>query len=152
MSAVGNPFVVEEAEIFLYLSDNTAVWIGGCANNLSPNKELTEHVVEQQGEIFGTVKHVNEAHTIEIENVWLLDTSGGSGMPRIERDIFYAMVIIWYDYDTDNFVKFTYYGVTGRSQKIGERALQNLVYRAQSRFEETDNGTYPSILPSVPPP
>lgn len=134
----GNTFIVEEANIALRIGgkNGVRVWIGGCAQRLTLNKTLTEAERQIPGRRFTEVDHVDEAHAIEIENVWLQDTAPLDPiMPELERGRVYTLVISWKDGETGYFNKRTYYGVTGQAQRVGPEALQNLTYRAQRMVE-----------------
>jgi hypothetical protein len=148
MSAQGIPFVIEEADIQLLVDSNRQkVWLGGCAQNLVLTDEFTEAVLQRPGRKFGQVKHVDEQHTIEIESVWLLndDALQEPAMPRIERGQVYRLIITWTDEDTHETNRRTYLGVTGRAQRVGANAFQNLTFRAEQMFENADPDAVESI-------
>ena len=135
----GNAFIIEEANITLRTGDENGLeyWIGGCANNLSLNKEFQERPIETPGQPYSEADHENESHVIEMENVWLMKTDGPDLplMPFMQRGQAYALVIEWRDRETGYQNKRTYRGVTWRAQKVGSQAMQNVTFRAQSMAE-----------------
>lgn len=146
-----NTFIVEEAQIAVTLGSDSGVkvWIGACAQKLTLTDEFAEVALQYHGEPFEEVKHVNESHKIEIENVWLLDTSIAPPIiPLIRRGQVLNMVIVWQDADTGFWNKRTYFNATGQIQRIGEAGFQNLNYRAQRMIPEAGKDEF-DLQPSA---
>jgi hypothetical protein len=144
VATYGNPFVIEEADIAFYKEGTTEqYWLGGCAQTLRLRKELTEFLSEVPGARYGRTFHVNEAHSIEIENVWLMKNDAVPFlMPEIPRNQRLTMVIVWLDEETGFWTKRTYYGVTAREQIVSGGPMQNLTLRAEYYVAESGEGEF----------
>jgi hypothetical protein len=136
---MGTPFIIEEADIRLKIGDENGeeVWIGGCAKGLKLNGEFEDRPIEIPGDPFAEVQQVNENHTIEMENVWLMKTDGPDLpiMPLMQRGRVFVLVIDWVDEESGNQNRRVYQGVSWRAQRIGEVAMQNVTFRAKAMAE-----------------
>jgi hypothetical protein len=136
------PFTILDAQVFLFLLDaqgNPAanVYLGGCVESATLDQSFTPRRLEYMGLRHAVERHDDEEHTIELKNVWLHDQSEGAArMPRgHERNVRYAMVMIWRDEDAAIWTKRTYSGVTSRGQRIEDSTYQSLRFRAESMAE-----------------
>lgn len=136
---MGTPFILEEATIRLKVGDENGeeVWIGACAQGLTLSSDLEERKIQIPGQRFTEVDHEDESHVIEIENVWLMKTDGPDlpVMPLMQRNRLFALVIDWTDEESGNQNRRYYQNVTWRAQRVGDRAMQNITFRASALAE-----------------
>jgi hypothetical protein len=153
------PFFLYEAVLSLYPlgTDGTPltsqpVWTSAVANNLRLALEYDEVRMMSSGDLYQTTHHVDEGHTIDIEQTWLLPKApflaAGQSQSQSQsvavrdfvpqRNTQYALEVVWFS--AGFWYRRTYIGVTGRSAGWDSvRALQfgtKQAYRAQYYKEE----------------
>jgi len=134
----GIPLTILEADISFYdpAHPGAQIWIGGCADNIVCTDEYPRRDVEIPGVAQAKKKKIGESHVIEIGNLYLIDASTNPpGVPDIDPDLPYTMVIEWTDEDTGLRAKRTYGAVTLRGQKV-TTPNQNLTFDAETMAQE----------------
>lgn len=115
-------------------SGDVEKFIGGCAEKITMNSEYDQRKIEYPGVATPKRKKVGEAHTVEIENLWLLDTNAHE-LPDIDPDLLYRLEINWTEDATFSHASRIYEGVTLRGDRVTLPA-QNLTFDAETRVTE----------------
>lgn len=150
------PLQVFDATFALYRVDandeitgaGSALFLGAAAEKASMSGEFTERPVARHGQRYQRVYHEDEVHRIEIENVRTVSAAESApAAVELRRNERYALVVVWYDYDTEAWAKRTYLGVTAQPVKISDNhIMQTIRLRAESLETDTAGfGEKPSL-------
>jgi len=172
------PFCLYEAVLTLYPAaadgraiTGAAVWWGAVANGLRLGFELEAVTLMGSGERYGTSRHVDEQHVIEVDRTWIVRTSAGDFRPG--RNQQYVLEIVWTAMGKrapgqpagnpagvggfpvgGQWYRRTYYGVTGRTANWDSRGVLELAarqsWRAQ-RYDEAVGNSAGAIYTPLPP-
>ena len=116
-------------------------WMGGIAENLTLTETPKERILERSGAARGQARHEEVEYGIEWESLWL---HNGTAMPRIGRNVRLVAVIVWQEEESGAWNRRTYYGVTGRSQRIQTSPMFTESLRAEEMAEDTGMGVAPT--------
>ena len=144
---MATPLYILDAEITLYRigadgEPREQVFMGGgMASALTLNSAHKERLLERSGRTTAEARHEESEYTIEFDMVWLQDADS---IPTIYRGLQMIMVIIWYDDEAGVWTRRTYYGVTGRSQRLDGSATHKCAFRAESMTSDSGSEDRPS--------
>lgn len=151
------PFFLREAQVSLWLADaagqpaGDTVWFGGFLNRLRAALDYEEVIVKPSGAYYGAAHHVDEAHTLNFGQSWLIQKPSLTDW-KPGRNQTYVLQLVW---TSENcWLRRVYYGVTWRSLALDSRGtnqfLADQTVRAQSFTDDSGVLTVPAPQPPVP--